>query len=354
MQLNRNHYLSIIIGLLLLVWLLSGKIFSTSSSEKNETFIRTDLNTPIKVEVKQFKNSLIQNEIILSGKTAPNRMVTLKAESPGKIIALLKKEGDLVTAKEQIAQIDLRDFNAQLAKAQALFQQYQLEYNGALKLVKKGLLSETKLAEIKANVESAQAEIKRIQVKIEASTIVAPFAGILDSLAVELGDFLNEGDTIATILDFSPFVVEGDLAERQASDIKVGMEGTAHLLFGETFTGKIRYIQSQANAATRTLKIELEIPNQSASIKAGITSEIRIPLPATEAVFISPALLSLDGNGTLGVKVVDNNTVKFLPIKIIRADADGVWVSGISDQSHVIVVGGGFVEINAKVTPITK
>ena len=65
---------------------------------------------------------------------------------------------------------------------------------------------------------------------------------------------------------------------------------------------------------------------------------------------ISPSILLLSDNGTIGVKSVNNNNiVEFLPIKIIEDTNDGIWVTGIPNLSNLIVVGQGFVETGQEV-----
>ncbi len=66
-------------------------------------------------------------------------------------------------------------------------------------------------------------------------------------------------------------------------------------------------------------------------MRDGETADIRVPVKAVMAQHVSPAILTLDDKGVLGVRTVDaTDTVKFFPVKVIADAADGgVWVSGL-------------------------
>ena len=101
---------------------------------------------------------------------------------------------------------------------------------------------------------------------------------------------------------------------------------------------------SQADGATRTFRIELEVNNAGGKVVSGTTAEIRIPAEELSAHYISPGLLSLNSQDQIGVKSVDDEgVVVFHVVDIVRTGVDGVWVSGLPDRVRVITVGQGFV-----------
>jgi multidrug efflux system membrane fusion protein len=69
---------------------------------------------------------------------------------------------------------------------------------------------------------------------------------------------------------------------------------------------------------------------------------------------ISPSVLALADDGTIGVKVVDDDdVVRFLPITIVADRPDGIWVAGIPDKARLITVGQDFVVDGETVKPVT-
>jgi multidrug efflux system membrane fusion protein len=68
---------------------------------------------------------------------------------------------------------------------------------------------------------------------------------------------------------------------------------------------------------------------------------------------ISPALLTLDSAGTLGVYIVDDMQIAaFIPVEIEQSETDGIWVSGLPETANVITVGQGYVNPGQKVEAI--
>ncbi len=95
------------------------------------------------------------------------------------------------------------------------------------------------------------------------------------------------------------------------------------------------------------------MPNEDYLIKEGLPSEITIPLAQQKAYKISPSVLALLDDGSVGVKVLDeNDVVLFLPITLLKDTPDYLWVSGLPDNIRLITVGQEFVTQGQTVKPI--
>ena len=92
------------------------------------------------------------------------------------------------------------------------------------------------------------------------------------------------------------------------------------------------------------------LPGDSA---AGVSAEIRLSVERVPAHQVSPSVLALADDGTLGVKMVDEqDRVVFAPVQIAKADQNDVWLTGLPEEVRLIVVGQGFVTDGAKVRPV--
>src|SRR3546814_150601 len=123
--------------------------------------------------------------------------------------------------------------------------------------------------------------------------IRAPVDCIVELRLVELGDFVDRGDTIARLVDLDPMLIVTQVNERDVRRLAVGAPGEARLMGGEPVSGRIRHISAVADEATRTFRVELEVANADSRIADGMTSEIALPLSATLAHRVSPAVLTL-------------------------------------------------------------
>jgi multidrug efflux system membrane fusion protein len=249
--------------------------------------------------------------------------------------------------------LDLRDREARLAQAKASVNEHRTSYEAQLKLKSDGYVSDTQIAETVAKLETARAELIRAELDLEHRVIRAPFDGVLQDREVEIGDFVRAGDDVATFVDNTKIVVSGTIAEQDARFVTVNDTGQGVLATGQQVTGRIRYVAPVADQSTRTFNVELEVNNPDGSLPAGVTAQMQLPGGKTLAHKISPALLTLDANGNIGIKIVNEyDEVEFFQIELARSDADGVWISGLPDRARVIVVGQGYVSAGQIVEPV--
>lgn len=354
MELNRGHYIALGATALISVWMLSS-LLSSEPMEQPVAPVAEKSGEYFSVQVERFSSETIVPELKINGQTHPNRVVNLTSETEGKVVKILAREGDFVKQGQLIIQVDQQDKPERLRQAQALVKQRELEYKANQKLINQGLQNETRIAESEALLEQAKAQVKALEVAIKATQITAPFDGILEDRKVEVGSFLRLGNSVITLMDFNPFLITGYVAEKDLLKVKAGQKARGKTLDGKLHTGKVRYVSSQAYQTSRTFLVELEINNPSERQVNGVTAEILVPLQETNAILVSPALLSLNEQGLLGAKHVDNNNhVVFSPVELVKAQANGVWISGLPNPVDVIVTGQSFVSAGEKVTPVMK
>ncbi|MFT5756546.1 MAG: multidrug efflux system membrane fusion protein [Alteromonadaceae bacterium] len=345
---ERPYILAILITVILVLWMASGV---TQQPEAPAKKVKGNALVP-KVKVETRYADTISDSVELYGRTEPDRITTLKAEINGKITKVLAKRGSVVKKGEVIAKIAINDFEAQLKRSKALLDQREIEYAGAKTLNADGYQGKVQVASAKANLEEVKSEIKRLELNIEHTIIVAPFDGVLNTRYVEEGDYVQSGDNIAMIADLDPLIVRAFVTENQVSQLSGNQAANIRLLNHNSIDGIVRYIASVADDATNTFKIEIAIENTKYQYLAGLSGEVNIPLQLVPAIKISPALLALDELGNIGVKTVENNIVKFTAIDIVKSESDGIWLTGLGQQADIITLGQGFVRAGDEVNPV--
>ncbi len=333
------------------LWIASGLIGDADGTLPNqETAIQ-----PPRVQVKTQTAEPFQRSIILTGRTEASRRVELRSQLEAQVDAIHSEKGALLPRDAPIISLDIEDRAAQVAKSQALLGQRRLEYEAARKLADKGHRAENTLAAAQADYALAQAELARHQADLSFTTIKAPFDGILDDRRVELGDYLRNGDIIGVIIDLDPIVIVAEVPENEIRSLRIGMMATATLTTGEHLQGVISYISSIAHPTTRTFRIEIEAPNPDNRIAEGVTAKIHIPSDYITAHHISPAILTLDDSGIIGVKTVGNDhKVQFYPVTIVGSAENGMWLTGLPRTSRLITIGQEFVINGQTVTPVEE
>lgn len=365
---NRSIIIAIIIAVGVTAWIASGQIDMGNDSESGsgdavaatkaesttaET-AETEKNQP-KIMGVRYAISTAQpreQEIIVHGRTEANRVVDLKAEISGRVKKIHVDEGDRVKAGDRIVSFDVKDNQARLQEAQALVRQREIEFNAAKKLNKKGFSSDTTFASAQAQLDSANAQVTAMKIRLNDLVITAPFDGYIEARAAEVGDFVKDGNSIATIVESDPLLITGQISELQVGKIEVGGEGSAKLVTGETVNGKVKFIGRVAEPETRTFRVELEVPNDGYKLRSGVTAEITFKTSSVAAHFLSPAYLTLNDAGVLGLRTVgENDIVEFHPVRILSDTPEGIWVQGLPETVRLIVVGQDFVRAGDKVKP---
>jgi multidrug efflux system membrane fusion protein len=354
MRLNPSYLIAGLLAAGVTVWVASGSL-GENAQEPELSKPPVDLDalrqtTQVRVAELQAQPRLI--ELSLPGHTEPVRAVDVKAESFGRIEELLVEKGQPVEAGQVIARLDARDRRARLQEARALLRQRQIEYQAAQKLSEKGFRAETSLAESRAALDAAQAAVEAAEIAVDNLEVTAPFDGVLDGRTVDLGDYLDVGEPIGRVVDLDPILVVAPANERDVRRLKVGEPGSAVLATGEEIWGRIRFIASESDMQTRTFRVELEIPNADRDVPAGMTATVRLPVARIPSHRITPAILTLNDEGVLGLRTVvedgdgdpDTAVVRFVPIEIVEDTADGLYVAGLPETVRAITVGQEFVK----------
>ncbi|MCH8951880.1 MAG: efflux RND transporter periplasmic adaptor subunit [Proteobacteria bacterium] len=308
-------------------------------------------NPPVAVMVQQSEARRMVDQLVVRGRTVAIRNVSVPAETAGLVISQPLRKGATVKQDEVLCRLDPGARAAQLLEAEAGLAGARVEAEAATTLSRKGFASETTRVARQAQLEAAQARVDLVELDIARLVIRAPFDGLLETDTAEIGSRLGLGDTCATVIDLSSVKVSGYVSEREVDQIGLGHKATARLINGRIIEGTISFISRVSDPATRTYLVEVTLPNQDGRIRDGMTAELRIDLPAEVAHLIRQSALTLDDAGRLGVRLAVEGKARFVEIRIIRDEIDGVWVTGLPDRASVIVVGQEFVRDGRAIAP---
>ncbi len=349
---KKSYILSIGISILLIIWMLSGILIpNTATDEKNGS----DTVDLFKVEVEEYVAQPKQLFLTVQGQSVPNRDVLLRAQTSSDIAELLIKEGDKVEKGEVIARLNMQDRQLELEQQQALLEANQNTLDRLKELQQRNFQSQNELERAYTDLKTSQTNVARIERDIQHTTIRAPFAGQIQSLMAEQGDFVQVNTPIANIVENNPLLVEAQVAQQHIGLITEGSISKLIFANGMSREGKIVFIAPKAEQATRTYKAEIQVDNEDLILRAGMSVEAKLPTLEVKAHYVSPALFSLDDSGNIGIKTVNSQgLVEFHSIDIAQTDSNGAWVRGLPDRVRIIVTGQGFVKEGNQVEAVLK
>jgi len=342
-----TYITAILIAIAIGAWLFSGQIgksedarHETLAEQNRQNEARQQDAEPTRVRARVINASPQMQHVVLRGKTENKRTVSVKAETAGRIVDRPVERGTAVKEGDLLCQISMEDRYASLAESREALNQARIEYEGSLKLKERGYQSDTAIAQTKANLAAAEAKLKRAELDIQRTYIRAPFAGVVEDVHSEVGDYVAPGTACVTVVDLNPMLLVGRVAEKDVHLLKVDQPVVGLMSDGTEVEGPVSFIGAQSDPDTRTYAVEIQIPNEEYELRSGLTTEIRIPVAEVMAQKISPALFALDDEGRIGVRTVnEEGKVEFHHVTIVRDEPDGVWVSGLPEVATLITVG---------------
>ena len=407
---KKSIFIASFILLVVVGWIGSGQL--TNVNAQDDSTASTDSNTESvekvviedsgnKVELKEFNFSQIDQSIELQGQTTHNKKIDVKSETTGNITNIAFKRGDKVSKGEELIKIsienrkellnsarkDLERLNKELelneknkinrlSQNKELIKLYEIEFASAKQLIDKGLSSKSKLSlasfnlanarsdqedilinfesqqsSIEAQIANVKSQLKNIELDINNTVINSPFSGIISDKMIEETEYITPGNIMFTIIDLNPIKIQGYLSEFDVNKVSLGTKAIIENTNGVKKNGTISFISPSAETSTRTFEITIEADNADLSFKSGITTKITIAGSELKAHKIPPSILTLQDDGTVGVKAVnDENIVIFYPTISVKDTIDGIWVSGLPDKVNLIVTGQEYVAIGESVS----
>ena len=347
---SRSKWIAAALVIAIVAWMGSGFIFPSEDGE--EAADDAGGVAAVSVAVVSSTAKPVMQFFRAEGQALPDRETMLLSETTGEIGEVLVKKGENVTPGQVIARFATAQRSADLTRADEELARAQREFDNAQTLLLRGASTADRVSQARAVLAAAQAQLSAAQEAIAETELRAPFAGRLENLTIDEGEYVQSGTQVARIVDNSPLTVSVQVPQQSLRRLKVGQKAQVQFITGEVHEGDVTFLATSADADTRTFLAEIAVDNPDGTIPAGVSAELRIPTGETVAHFLSPAILSLNTDGTLGIKTVtDDNMVVFNEIEIVLAQPDGIWVSGLPETAQIITVGQGFVNDGELVNP---
>jgi RND family efflux transporter MFP subunit len=195
-----------------------------------------------------------------------------------------------------------------------------------------------------ANLAAADANVKRLQQLESFKRIVAPFAGVVTQRNVDVGDLIDAGSgtsrALFALAQSDPLRVYVQLPQAYAQNVSVGQKVvvTQAELPGQQFHGTVTHISGAIDVPTRSLQIEVTLPNPDDKLRPGAYVQVAVPAAAH-------AELSVPGNALLfraegpRIAVVDaKGNVELRKVVIARDLGQTLEIeSGIGLDDRIII-----------------
>jgi RND family efflux transporter MFP subunit len=321
-----------------------------------ELAVNADALGRTRVDVTVARHARAVDDLLLPGTLQAFVDTPIRARTSGYIDKWMVDIGDRVKAGQTLAVIEspevdreLKQGRASLAQAQSNLELARLTADRWKTLGQQNAVSkqdvDQKNADFEArqaDVDAAKANVERLEQLKDFETVTAPFDGVVSARNVDIGTLiaagsgpelfhLSQSDTLRAYLD---------VPQRYVTDIRVGMPVNVEIAEfpQERFPGKVTRFAGALDAASRTLQVEVEIPNQGSRLFAGMFCEVRLHLATANPPILIPSNDAIiRSTGTMVAVVTDGNTIHLQAVKLGRDFGTQIEVlDGLPENARIV------------------
>jgi membrane fusion protein (multidrug efflux system) len=284
----KKTFFWVVVGLCLVVGLLVYVKY-----EQISTLINTGKSfTPPPTTTTSFDVQQTSWEQILSsiGSLEATKGLVIAADISGRISKVLFEAGSEVVAGDLLIQQDTSEEQARLRSNQAAAALAKNNLERITKLYNKKVASRSELDNSKGIYDSAVADVDNTKAAIEKKSLRAPFAGRLGIRLVNLGQFIDAGDSVVSLQAINKMYVNFSLPQQFNSKVAVGLSIRleSDAVPEKQFLGTINAIDPEIEVATRSVRLQAVIDNPNKELLPGMFATIDVLLPENKSVLLIP------------------------------------------------------------------
>ena len=333
----------IIISLCVVVGMLFIKIHSKAEIIKTRNMANMNRAKPVpNVITLNLTPSVIRDRINLPGVTAPWVELQLVAEVAAKVVRKVVAEGASVREGETLVELDSRDYRNAYLSARASYRVALSDLDRLEVLRQRKVIPQSQLDNAVARVENARSAMNNAQLALQRCAIKAPFAGMVNRIVVEEGQYLAIGDPIVQLLQLQRLKVrvgipESDVDAVRRIDI---FQVTIDALGDKSFTARKHFLSKTADPMARLYNLELELDNPRGEILPDMFTRVEIVKQEVPEGLSIPLYAVINRDAQRIVYVVENDHARARPVKLGLLEGWRVEVTdGLRNRDQVIVVG---------------
>lgn len=262
------------------------------------------------------------------------------------------KQGDL------LAEIETPEIDQQLSQAMAARNQAASSLDLARStlerwesLKRKDVVSQQELdekrsadAQARANLAAADANVERLKQTESFKRVLAPFSGVITRRNVDVGDLIDAGGgagrALFVLAQTDPLRVYVNVPQSYAQLVKQGQQVvvTQAELRGTGFKGEIVRTAASIDATTRTMQVEITLPNKEGILLPGAFVQVALPLQPSGVMTIPTNALMIRAEGPRVAAVGADNKVHLRPVRVGRNYGEAIEVlDGVSGKDRLVL-----------------
>jgi membrane fusion protein (multidrug efflux system) len=294
------------------------------------------------VEVATARTDTVVDAILASGQIEALQSVELRPDIEGRLARILVREGAVVEKGTPLFKVDDGELTAEVARAAADRDLARQALERTRDLMGQRASSQADLERAEATARSTRADYDLLALRLERTTVRAPFAGVVGQRFVSVGDYVKTDTRLASVQTVNPQRASFQVPERYAAALKVGQRVVFRVaaLPGKEYTGIVDFVDPVVQLPGRTITVKAEVANVKRELQAGMFIDARLATDVRPAAVVIPedAILPIQGSTFVWV-AKDGKATRRQATLGVRTPG---WVeakSGI-EAGEMVVVGG--------------
>ncbi|ERF86100.1 MAG: efflux transporter, RND family, MFP subunit [Bradyrhizobium sp. DFCI-1] len=270
------------------------------------------------------------------------RQVILSPEVAGRVTAINFDAGTDVAAGAPLVQLYDAPLRASRAVAVSKGRFAQLQEKRSQGLAPSGFVTQETLQQRQEDLKQADASVEQLDAQIAQTTIRAPFAGQIGLRKVNLGQYVNAGDALATLTALDQLYANFTVPQQRLSNLKVGGAVTIRTdaFPDRVFEAKINAIEPQVAEDTRNVLVQALFDNPDRLLRPGLFVTVNVVLPPQlDAIVVPVTAIQTSASGESVLVVRDNKAIG-VAVKTGQRIGERVVVEhGLAPGDHIVTSG---------------
>jgi len=324
---------------------------TTNGATEQDAPVALD-SQPVEVQVTKPTRQDLAYTITLPANIAPLYQTTLYAKVSGYLKWIGPDKGDTVKKDQVVAVIDAPEVEEQYQQAAADYKIKKITFERLNKVWKEApdVIAKQDVDVAEAAFESAQNLMQQRAVLRDYTKVRAPYDGVVTARFADPGALIQVATSSATnaiplftVMDLNTVRVYANVPQDDSPWITPGKTKASVLvkeLPDRSFTGTITRSTLALDPSTRSLLVELDLPNQDHALRPGTYAELAIGLREIPNALVLPPQAVISGPKGKSVFVVQQGKAKSIPIQ--TGITNGKWIEitgGLQGDEDVVVVG---------------
>lgn len=265
----------------------------------------------------------------------------VRSEVAGTIARVLVRPGDRVRRGQAIVELDPRPFEIDLAEANVTLREREQAYQDLYRpdsAATGEMPSQVRLDAfvIRSGLAAARVRLDRAKLARERSTVYAPFAGTIDRVNAVVGDRINAGQELGTLVDLANLRIEAAVLEHDLPLIRINGEAviTSAAIPGEAMTGRVIAILPMVDSTTRAGRAFVRTSG-SGALRPGMYADVRLEAQRLTGRRLVPTRAIIERDGRPLVFVVKDGRAQWTYVQPGRSN--GLETEILPDSTSGII-----------------